>query len=84
MKLGDNTDVRMKKLGQSGICIVKCKAPTKKNKIYIFNLVPGNSVKTGYQKPGTGTGAPGFWFFQTGIGTGTPIFRFQFWFLGFF
>jgi hypothetical protein len=30
MKLGDDADVRMKKLGQRGICIVKCKALTKK------------------------------------------------------
>jgi hypothetical protein len=31
---------------------VKCKAITK-NKIYIFNTVPGNPVKTGYRNRGT-------------------------------
>ena len=39
-KLGDSTGIRVKKLGQRRICIVKCKALTeKKYKEYIFNLV---------------------------------------------
>jgi hypothetical protein len=53
---------------------VKCKAITK---IYIFNPVPGNPVKTRYQKPGAETGVPGFWFFQTRTGTGTPVSGFS-------
>jgi hypothetical protein len=65
------------KIKAKGIYIVKCKALTKNKKIkYIFNMVPGNLVKTGYQKPGTGTGVPGFWFFQTETRTGTPVSQF--------
>ena len=36
--------------------------------------VPGNLVKTGYQKLDTGTRVLGFWIFQTG--TRSPIFRY--------
>ena len=41
--------------------------------------VPGNLVKTEYQKPGTGTGVPDFWIFQTrteSLVFGFPISRF--------